>query len=233
MPAYNEQGRIAAYLLALSETLAHVSPNFVVIDDCSTDATQTELAQISTKVRLCVERNSTNSGHGPSTLRALGLGIRSGSDVVMAIDGDGQADPVSLMQLVEEFISRQPDVAEGIRIHESAPWFRRTVSMATCALVWSRSHEWPRDANTPVRIYQKQVLNDILTHVPSDSMVPNLHISALTRSRRLNRIEHPVLWRPPVPVGNGNTHWGKTNSLLPTRRFVNFCAGAVREWLRQ
>ena len=63
-------------------------------------------------------------------------------------------------------------------------------------MIFSKTLNWPKDANTPLRVYKKHVLEDLLKSVPGDSIIPNLHISKLTRKKRLNFKEIRVMSLP-------------------------------------
>jgi len=72
MPAYNEQDGIASFLEELSGALAGYSASFIVVNDCSKDATGEAVESLaSTGFPVTLVDNTVNSGHGPSTMNAL------------------------------------------------------------------------------------------------------------------------------------------------------------------
>lgn len=232
MPAWNEAEGIAGFLHELNDELSRWQPTFVVVDDCSTDAT----AQVTADVRAAgidvrVHTNPRNMGHGPSTLRALRLGLAMQPTAVLALDGDGQFVGSDVAVVVEKLLTSQADIVEGVRRERNDPIYRRTVSAATRGLVWARSHQLPADANTPLRAYGPKVLSQLLEVIPENASTPNLLISAVCRRSGLRIMELPVRSIPRRGSDQQGSTWKNRRKSLPSRRFVDFCANATREWL--
>ncbi len=230
MPAYNEAEGIASFLGELNESLAGLAPSFVVVNDCSRDTTADVVARLASDgVPVTIHTNERNSGHGPSTLRAMRLGIESGSDVIVTTDGDGQFSGADIRMLIDRLVSDAADVVEGVRTARTDPAYRKISTTATCLLVWSRVRKFPADANTPMRVYRPSVLQGLIADIPVNAMTPNLFISMLSRKRGLRVKEIEVRALPRRGAASVGTTWGK-GSLLPSKRFLGFCAGATREW---
>jgi dolichol-phosphate mannosyltransferase len=230
MPAYNEAEGIQTFLNELALALRSWSPNFVVVNDCSKDGTSEEVLSLARQgFPVELRNNEHNSGHGISTLRALSAGLQSGADIIIAIDGDGQfrGEDVALT-----LSSLEGDVVivEGVRTHRDDPAFRRVVSLTTRLLVFFRTGSYPKDANTPLRLYRRATLEKLLGMVPSETPVPNLFISALTRKNKLNYLEIEVRSRDRLGAEVTGSTWGKGVSWLPSKRFLRFTVGAVRSW---
>ena len=233
MPAWNEAEGITGFLVELDAALAGVDPHFVVVDDCSTDrTTEAVLAAGEKGVYVTCLVNDVNSGHGPSTMRALRAGLASGADAVVAIDGDGQFTGADVRRVVDALLGGGAEVVEGVRTSRSDAAYRRLTSEATRALVWTRSRALPADANTPLRAYRPAVLVRLLDRVPPEAMTPNLIISALCRRWHVPLTELPVLSRPRRGASAEGTTWGARRASLPSRRFLGFCVRAAGEWVR-
>lgn len=231
MPAWNEAEGIAEFLVELDGALREWGPQFMVVDDCSTDATRKAVEAVAANgVKVAVTTNEANSGHGPSTLRALELGLLSGADVVVSLDGDGQFLGVDVARVVGVLTAGDLDVAEGVRTSRSDPGYRKAVTSATRLLVWSRTRKWPSDANTPLRAYRPAALTRLLEAVPDQAMTPNLIISVLCRTGSIRYAEVSVVSRPRRGSSAVGTSWGR-GSTMPSRRFLRFCRGAVAEWV--
>ena len=230
MPAWNECEGIGGFLEELNAALLDRNPTFIVIDDCSTDSTR-EVIEVAGRsgIRVLVETNEQNSGHGPSTMRALTLGLESGADVVMALDGDGQFRGADLAHVVDVLESGGFDVVEGVRTSRKDPAYRKVVTTGTRLMVWARTRQMPADANTPLRAYRPEALARLLQEVPAHSLTPNLMISVLCRTWEVNLSEVPVVSLPRRGASAIGSTWGK-GSLIPSKRFVSFCRAAVTEW---
>lgn len=232
MPAYNEESGIAEFVGELSQSLAAWETQFVVVNDCSKDSTASVAASLSKAgIDIEVVTNEVNSGHGPSTVRALNLGLESGADFVVAIDGDGQFVGTDVAKVVGHLTASGCDVVEGVRTQRGDPVYRRVVSLSTRILVAAKSRQLPADANTPLRVYRRASLEKILESLRSDITIPNLVISANTRRLRLHFEEVTVKSIPRRGSDQTSITWGKSRRQVPTRRFLKFCGRAVRDFL--
>ena len=232
MPAWNEVEGIEEFVGELASALDEWSPCFVIVDDASTDATWdrvTGLSESSLDIRAV--RNTTNLGHGPSTVKGLELAIPLAFDAVLAIDGDGQFRGQDVARVVRTLFDDQVEVVEGVRVGRDDPFFRKWVSLCTRILIWSRSKQWPKDANTPLRAYRPSTLSQLLDAIPTGAATPNLLISATCRRWGTPILEVQVASIPRRGSTAEGSTWGARRRSIPSRRFVSFCAQATREWV--
>ena len=235
MCAYNEAQGIAEFVSELAKTFEVHQPIFFVVDDCSTDETSSVLQELRDRhqVNVVVERNRVNLGHGPSTIRALLLGIESQSEYVISIDGDGQFVGLDVCAMYEVMLEKKADVCEGVRRFRTDFAYRKVVTKFVRFLVKMKCGESPADANTPLRIYRSQRLELLLSGIRTNSLIPNLFLSA--KSRRLKFVieEFPVL---SIPRRGGSTQgvtWGANKSIFPNKKFLKFCLAACKEWFNK
>jgi dolichol-phosphate mannosyltransferase len=233
MPAYNEEEGIAGFISELATELQSFEPKFVVVNDVSTDSTEARVKDLAASgIPVEVHTNSVNLGHGPSTLRALNFGLDSHSEIVVAIDGDGQFLGTDVARLVKVMLEDPKiDVIEGVRTHRDDPAYRVVVSSVTRNLVWSRARIKPIDANTPLRVYRRESLVQLLDKLPNNSMTPNLLISAKTRRQRVNYFEINVQSIPRRGSDTGGSTWKSKTASLPSKRFIKFCTRAAAQWV--
>ena len=123
IPAHNEEENIGRVLEELREL--HLGHDVVVINDASTDGTESVLAGLGQQsLRL-----SGNLGYGGAVQTGFKYALRQGYDFVVQMDGDCQHDPRSIPQLLEEVRSGRADVALGSRfrgeLQYTVPLFRR------------------------------------------------------------------------------------------------------------
>jgi len=232
MPAFNEAEGIVEFLRELQSSLAPWQATFVVVDDCSKDGTADAAQAAGPPVEVTVHRNPANRGHGPSTLTALRLGLASGADAIIAIDGDGQFAGDDVARVVHTLLDGDAEVVEGVRTARADALYRRATSQVTRALVWSRCGAWPQDANTPLRAYRPKALATLLDQVPADAMTPNLIISTLCRRQRMPLLVVPVASRPRRGSTAQGSTWGSRRASLPSKRFISFCTKAAGQWVR-
>ena len=231
MPAYNEESGIEEFISELNAHLDKWEPTFFIVDDCSKDQTAIVAASLVQQgVIVRVVPNKVNSGHGPSTVKALQLGLAVEPELIVAIDGDGQFFGSDVAKVVQLMLDSNCDIAEGVRTQRGDPIYRQVVSLMTRLLVFSRSRRFPRDANTPLRVYRPTSLRRHLDTLNPDTMIPNLIISANSRRWKMNIKEIEVRSIPRRGLDQASVTWGKGRRQLPTRRFLKFCFGATRDF---
>lgn len=230
MPAYNEEAGIPGFLREIAAAMSGLDLALIVADDCSTDNTLTQLAALAGELPLTVLPGEANAGHGPTTIRALKAGLATGSDVIVAVDGDGQFVGADMRRLVDMLLTREADIVEGVRTGRDDPVFRRATSWTTRTLVQMRAHQRPQDANTPLRVYRPSALRRLLAVIPADAMTPNLLVSAISRTWGLAVLEVPASSIPRRGGDPGGSTWRAKRQSIPSRRYVDFCLKAGRQW---
>lgn len=232
MPAWNEAEGLPVFICELDNALTKWKRTFLVVDDCSTDGTTGALRKlIDTGINLQIVTNEKNLGHGPSTAKALSAGLACGVDFVIALDGDGQCYGQDICQMIEILQRSGVNVVEGARVSRSEPMYRKIVSFVVRILVYVKSGKLPKDANTPFRAYRADTLRHVLNALPMDVKIPNLVISTLSRSWRLQVNQFAIESIPRRGSDSNGTTWGKNLRAIPNLRFIRFCVDAVLQWL--
>ena len=241
MTAYNEADRISNFILELNVELKGIELSFFVVDDASSDSTFDSLITLSsTGINLSVQQNLVNLGHGPSTIIALAFAVNQHPDCILLIDGDGHFDCLDVRKILTYFLENNYDIVEGVRMHRADPLFRKIVSNITKLLVASKSGTWPADANTPLRLYTSAAAKLMLAYIPKNSLIPNLHVSSLTRTLPISFQEFQIkpftrstnLEQSDVSKHQSGSTWGQNNNILPNQKFIKFCVNASFEWLK-
>ena len=231
MPVYNEADGITEFLDDIDKSLqgAHV----IVIDDCSTDETVKRIHEFEPhNIVVSVFSNEKNLGHGPSTLRALSEGVNCDVEVIVTSDGDGQISGADLRQLLDDFEVSNCAVMVGVRMGRSDSAFRVLTSWVTRVFTSSRARCRVLDANSPYRAYEPRTLEQMLSIVPSASMVPNLWMTVIAHQLGVDVRTTPVRSRDRRGSSNIGSTWGQRFMVFPSRRFVRFCFRASTEWFR-
>jgi dolichol-phosphate mannosyltransferase len=232
MPAYNEEEGLPVFVSEIASCLHNYDLHFIVIDDKSSDHTLKVLGDIQqTGLNLIAVSNRVNRGHGPSTMIGMKLAIAEGADVIITTDGDGQFVGIDFQKVLDTLLDGNFEIVEGVRTERFDPLYRKFVSAFTRLLVFRRSRKRPQDANTPLRAYRPEILERLLTDIPENSAIPNLHISALTRTSNLSIAEVPVRSIARRGSVKSGSTWGNRREYIPTRRFIRFCKSAVSEWV--
>ena len=233
MPIYNEADGFFEFFQELWNEFTESDTHFVFVNDCSTDKTEKILNEIQTTFghRIHVVNNVQNLGHGRSTITGMKNALLLGTKAVITVDGDGQFYSHDIRNLFHHFQSKNVDILEGIRASREDPIFRKLSTLGTKILVSLKCWKVPADANTPLRIYKHEVLANIIDIIPNDTLIPNLHISAISRKKKLLIEEYPIKCINRRGKSKTGTTWNNRTDFLPSRRFLKFCYDAFCEWV--
>ena len=117
LPVFNE----AKHLRSVIDAVVRYSPNTLVVDDGSTDATPSLLAARSD---IHVVRHAQNLGYGAALLTAFDYAAENGYEVVVTIDCDGQHEPQRIGQFIAACETQggpRPDIVSGSRYLRAVP----------------------------------------------------------------------------------------------------------------
>ncbi len=130
IPCFNED-RFIGSVVAKARKFAD---EVIVIDDGSTD----DSAEVAKTAGAVVYSHGNNRGYGAAIRSCLEKGQGHGADILVTIDGDGQHDPSTIVDLIKPIKSGEADVAIGSRFlgkKSKAPFYRRigqrTLNVAT------------------------------------------------------------------------------------------------------
>jgi glycosyltransferase involved in cell wall biosynthesis len=232
MPVFNESEIIQEVVRDFLQDQSKHKLELVIVDDKSTDETYKRIVEVSHEFpgRIHIFQNEQNLGHGPSFTRALKIGLEMNPDLIVSCDGDGPIAGSDLFKLFD--IKPDYDILEISRQKRVEPLFRKVTTQATRMLVFVKSKRIPVDANTPIRVYMPQILNQILPKVDG-TKVPNLLISIISRNRRFNLMSTQVTVFE-RKLNQPGTMWGQglKPRRLPNSRFIKFSFSALMEVLR-
>ncbi|HEY2333746.1 MAG TPA: glycosyltransferase family 2 protein [Solirubrobacterales bacterium] len=115
IPAWNEEGPIAAVIAGVREALPEA--DLLVIDDGSTDAT----AERARKAGALVASLPFNQGLGAALQTGYLHALREGYEFCAHLDADGQHPPAEVARLLEEVYADRADLVIGSRYRERSP----------------------------------------------------------------------------------------------------------------
>ncbi|WP_136585961.1 glycosyltransferase family 2 protein [Microbacterium hydrothermale] len=231
IPAFNEAVALPSFLAEIRGSFDDVgaSVTVIVVDDASTDETGEVASPLASVVRV-----PGNRGHGPTALRAYAEGLRSGADVIVHVDGDGQFYGDDIVRVAAALDRTQADVVHGVRRGRTDPWFRRALSGLVRLAVLILCGRSVPDVNTPLRAYNPRVLESLLCDVPPTALVPHVHFSIAEARSRL-RVRYVSVASIPRRGGLAQgTMWGSGRSrvVFPPKRLLSFAARAIAELWR-
>jgi glycosyltransferase involved in cell wall biosynthesis len=231
IPAFNEAEGIAGFVREIDKALsAHVdSLQLVVVDDASSDETRPVLEAVAGELegRLEILTNETNSGHGPSLVRAYRRALAFKPDYVLQVDGDGQFHGSDLRRVLV-LLTDDAHAVSGVRRFRQDPWFRMTMTRVVRHYVSLAFAVRARDPNCPLRGYEAEFLRSLLDCLPRSSLIPNLYLTILAARRGVPLVEVDVSHRVRRGASADGTTWRKGLSPIPWR-LVRFSIMAFRE----
>jgi dolichol-phosphate mannosyltransferase len=121
------------------------------------------------------------------------------------------------------------DVLECVRTQRRDPWFRKLITAALRLLVLVKSGKYPKDANTPVRLYTKSILSEIVRLIPENILTPNLFISIHLRKTKTKYAHFRIITRDRLGENRVGTTWNTRRSLMPSKKLLQFCAIAIKQ----
>lgn len=235
MPVFNEEKAVVEFVDELYQNLKRYDLTFVIVNDASTDNTLESVASLKTlnqKIDLVVISNQQNLGHGPSTIVAMTKAVELNPELILTIDGDGQFIGKEVAETLGHFLKTDNDICEGVRTFRNEPFFRTMSTLALKLLVWSRSRKFPRDANTPFRIYRTEKLRAALRVLPQNFPIPNAVLSWYSRKNKWKILELPVKSMPPRGINPHGSTWNQRFHAFPSQKFLKFCIYSLWAWIR-
>lgn len=196
IPFYNESPNVEPVLQELLAVLdelnrnRHLTFEILCVDDGSTDDTLERLKHF---VNLRPEVRVIHFGVNYGQTAALSAGFHHARGTyVVTMDGDGQNDPHDIPALLDFLIEKNLDVVSGWRKDRKDPWLtRRLPSMIANRLISSITGVHLRDYGCTLKIYRKDILNDLHLYGEMHRFIP-----ALTRWLGAQIGELPVNHRP-------------------------------------
>jgi len=115
IPAWNEEGSLAAVIAGVRESLPEA--DLLVVDDGSTDST----AARASEAGALVASLPFNQGLGAALQTGYLHALREGYDFCAHLDADGQHPPTEVARLLEEVYADHADLVIGSRYRDPGP----------------------------------------------------------------------------------------------------------------
>ena len=234
MPIFNESDGIAETLTSIDEAFRNsgATVTMCIQNDVSTDNTLQVISELATtlQLKITVETNQQNSGHGPTTFAAYQRALNTGSSIVMQLDSDGQFDATELPLLCSAIVAGS-DIAIGIRSNRVDPWFRKFLTYLLRNFLRARYVGRFPDPNSPIRAYSASVLTSMLNELPSEPLIPNIYLSILAVRKKLSVEFVPVSHRERRGGQTTGTMWQSANQWQKIKRLLKFCRKSFRQLL--
>jgi dolichol-phosphate mannosyltransferase len=233
MPCFNEAEGLEGFIEDLFNELDIYLSRIIIINDSSTDDSSYVISNLMARFPTIISQtNKVNFGHGPSTIIGMRVALETQSQYILTIDGDGQFLPLEIKKFIQGNPFLDFDVLEGVRKQRKDPYFRKIVTFLVRVMVYISTKKFPPDANTPLRLYQRDALQKLLASIDPSSPTPNLRISILSRKLNLKIQQTEFTSVNRRGQSQTGTTWKSKRDYLPSKRFLSFCFSAASKFLR-
>jgi glycosyltransferase involved in cell wall biosynthesis len=172
IPAYRVERTIGAVVNALPDYIRHV----IVVNDASPDQTAQALeVAAESDPRIVIITHDQNRGVGGALITGIRRALELGAQIVIKIDGDGQAPLERLPELLAPLVQGQADMTKGNRFRDfealrHMPRIRRMGNTILSFLVKAATGYWtifdPTNGFVAVR-------GELLAKMPLDQLDPS------------------------------------------------------------
>lgn len=188
IPAYNEQDNIVNTILDIKRNADNV--DYVVINDCSTDATKSVLkAKKANYLDLPV-----NLGIGGGVQAGYLYALEHGYDIAIQFDGDGQHDAAYIKDLIAPIESGQADVVIGSRFIQKegfqSSFMRRLGIKFLSKLIYILCDVQVSDVTSGMRAVNKKMIREFSNNYAQDYPEPEAILASGLLGARI--VEVPV-----------------------------------------
>jgi glycosyltransferase involved in cell wall biosynthesis len=201
IPAYNEERFIGSVVL---QALKY-SPNVLVVDDGSRDAT----AQIAASAGATVLRHFANEGKSQAANTAIKWARRNGSDVLVFIDGDGQHKPGEIDQLLTPVLRGEADMVIGSRflsVKSDIPAYRKLGQHTFTAVTNAASSVHVTDSQSGFRAFSRRAIEVLHFNSTGLSVESEMQFQAKEHNLTIAEVPISVVYAEPAkrsPIAHG------------------------------
>ena len=185
--AYNESAVIKSVL----NNLLKIFPNVIVVDDCSTDDTRSE---VSSTCALLVS-HPVNLGQGAALQTGIDFALDSGAEVIVTFDADGQHRVSDAVSLVKGILIDEADIICGSRFLgvDSVTMPISKKFLLICAALFTRLTTGIKvtDAHNGLRAMSKKAASQI--QITQNRMAHASEIISQIGVHKLRYKEYPVV----------------------------------------
>jgi len=185
VPAYNEEKRLASVIKDLQKY--HYS--IIVIDDASSDKTWSILSNFD----IFKLRHKINRGQGATLQTGTHFALKSGAEIIVHFDGDGQFLTSEIEKSIEPILNSNFDIVLGSRFlkENKIPFLKRYFILPVSKIInYFLTGLKLTDAHCGFRAMSRQAAQKI--NITQDGMSHNTEIVAQIKKLKLKYKEVPI-----------------------------------------
>ncbi|MCL4390433.1 MAG: glycosyltransferase family 2 protein [Patescibacteria group bacterium] len=185
IPAYNEAETIANVIADLRRFGYW---DIVVVNDGSRDDT----GKIARRLKVTVLTHVLNRGLGAALGTGFAYAQKTGADVLVTFDADGQHKAKDIKKLLDVLVKKNVDVVIGSRTRQRAnmPLGRRLLNFLSNVLTLILFQVWSSDSQSGLRVFNKKALECI--NIKTDKMEVSSEFFKEIRDNHLKFAEVPI-----------------------------------------
>ncbi len=184
VPAFNEAGNIGRVVKELHAL--QKSWDIIVVDDGSSDATGEEARAAGAMVVSL----PVNLGIGGAVQTGFCYAYDKSYDVAVQVDGDGQHDPASVVDLLKPLYAAKADIVIGSRFLEGSQGFQSTFGRRIginffARLIHALTGVGITDPTSGLRAYNRAMIELFAQYYPQDFPEPEAVVVAQQAGARI------------------------------------------------
>jgi glycosyltransferase involved in cell wall biosynthesis len=198
MPAYNEANTIERTVRELfSRAVCQMGSVAVcVFEDGSTDGTKEILQRLTDEFPSLQIRSANHKKGYPRAMRDAFLSIDENIyKYVVAVDSDGQYDPIDLLKIWRIMLDYSPDIVMGRRIARREPPYRKLLSKGLQTLEKIMFPTQCKDVTSVMRLMRVEIAHEIAKEICYSKYNFWLEFTARVSLRNYSVIEVPISYR--------------------------------------
>lgn len=196
MPAYNEGAHIYDNAIKVDEVIGKFCNSYeiVIVNDGSTDNTESEVKKASTKrktIRLVTY--SKNGGKGKAICKGV---LNAKGKYIVFLDSDLDLPPEQIEKYLIPLVKDKADVVIGSKLHKKSeidyPLSRRIMSFGYYFLLRILFNLKTKDTQTGLKIFKAEVIKPIIPLIRTKGFAYDIEILVAVNSRKYRIMEMPV-----------------------------------------
>lgn len=222
VPVYNEALQLEEVLRYFFSLPYPLETQWIVVDDCSTDATGSILNRLQKEFSFTLLTLPKNQGKG----RAIREGIQEArGDYLLIQDADFEYDPRDIPALLEPLLSGQADVVYGSRFKKNNVQVPRTyhyfVNRFLTALSNLFSGMYLTDMETCYKLFKRDLLQAM--NLRSQRFGIEVELTAYVAKTSARVFEIPIRYYPRTRLQGKKISWRDGIAALRHLVYFNWC----------
>ena len=206
VPVYNEGHHLREFCETLFSAEFSFTPEFIFIDDGSTDDSWPILCSFTSRPGVVLIRQEKNRGKGAALIAGI---RRAGGSIIAIQDADFEYSPRQLNALVESVRKDKADVVYGSRFKQNSPVVHRTWHYMSNRFLTLLSNVFSgiylTDMETCYKVFRADLIKNIRLECQRFGFEPE--ITAKLAALSITIHEHSILYTPRTRAGGKKIGW--------------------------